>query len=137
MPYGLDVFEGLAKVCKQLKSSIDTEHSQSAADLSAFATLQGDTPVGKLIAALSAKTTKAQIEALATLTQEEVAKHLELGKSLKEHNPKEKAIQLRLRARRIAAVARRDTAARCRTGADCRSVVLGTGTGTGTGAHQR
>lgn len=42
---------------------------------------------------------------MATLTQEEVAQHLELGKSLKEHNPKEKAIQLRLRARRIAAVA--------------------------------
>lgn len=105
VPYGLDVFEGLAKVCKQLKSLIDTEHSLSAADLSAFAPLQGDTPVGKLIATLSAKTTKAQIEALATLTQEEVAQHLELGKSLKENNPKEKAIQLRLRARRIAAVA--------------------------------
>jgi hypothetical protein len=29
VPYGLDVFEGLAKVCKQLKTSIDTEHAQS------------------------------------------------------------------------------------------------------------
>ena len=56
VPYGLDVFERLAKVCKQLKTSIDTEHAQSAADLTAFAPLQGDTLVGKMVASLSAKT---------------------------------------------------------------------------------
>lgn len=105
VPYGLDVFEGLAKVCKQLKVLLDTEHAQSAADLTAFAPLQGDTTVGKLIAALSAKTTIAQIVALATLTPEELAQHAELDKSLKENSPKEKANQLRLRARRIAAIA--------------------------------
>lgn len=105
VPYGLDVFEGLAKVCKQLKTLIETEHAQSAADLTAFVPLQGDTPVGKLIASLSAKTAKAQIDALATLTPEELARHTELDKSLKENNPKEKAAQLRLRARRVAAIA--------------------------------
>jgi recombinational DNA repair ATPase RecF len=105
VPYGLDVFEGLAKICKQLKSLIDTEHAQSAADLTAFAPLQGDTPVGKLIATLSAKTTKAKIEELATVTPEELVQHVYLDKSLKENNPKEKAVQLRLRARRIAAIA--------------------------------
>ncbi|OYY27148.1 MULTISPECIES: AAA family ATPase [unclassified Acidovorax] len=105
VPYGLDVFEGLAKVCKQLKTLIETEHSQSAADLTAFVPLQGDTPVGKLIGSLSARTTKAQIDALATLTPEELAQHAALDKSLKENNPKEKATQLRLRARRVAAIA--------------------------------
>ncbi len=105
VPYGLDVFEGLAKVCKQLKASIETEHAQSAADLTAFVPLQGDTLVGKLITLLSAKTTKAQIDALATLTPEELVQHVALEKSLKENNPKEKAGQLRLRARRIAAIA--------------------------------
>jgi len=105
VPYGLDVFEGLAKVCKQLKGMLETEHAQSAADLTAFASLHGDTVVGKLIATLSAKTTTVQIESLATLTPEEVAQHADLGKSLKENNPKEKATQLRLRARRIATVA--------------------------------
>ena len=104
VPYGLDVFEGLARVCKQLKALLDTEHAQSAADLTAFAPLQGDTAVGKLIATLSAKTTTAQIAALATLTPEELAQHAELDKSMKENNPKEKANQLRLRARRIAAI---------------------------------
>lgn len=105
VPYGLDVFEGLAKVCRQLKTLTETEYAQSAADLSAFAPLQGDTAVGKLIANLSAKTTAAQIDALATLTHEELARHVDLGKSLKENNPKEKASQLRLRARRITAIA--------------------------------
>ena len=105
VPYGLDVFEGLAKVCKQLKTSIETEYAQSAADLTAFVPLQGDTLVGKLISALSAKTTQAQIDALAKLSQEELAQHAALDKSLKENNPKEKAVQLRLRARRVAAIA--------------------------------
>ncbi len=110
VPYGLDVFEGLAKVCRQLKVMIETEHTQSAADLGAFAPLQGDTAVGKLIVSLSAKTTTAQIETLATLSPEELAKHADLGKSLKENNPKEMASQLRLRARRIAAIAANATA---------------------------
>lgn len=105
VPYGLDVFEALAKVCKQLKIAIDAEHTQSAVDLSAFVPLQGDTPVGKLIASLSAKTTQAQIDALATLTPEELAQHVALDKSLKENNPKEMAAQLRLKARRVAAIA--------------------------------
>jgi len=105
VPYGLDVFEGLAKVCKQLKTAIEAEYAQSAADLSAFAPLQGDTPVGKLVASLSVKTTLAQIEALATVTPEELTQHASLDKSLKENNPKEKATQLRLRARRITAIA--------------------------------
>ncbi len=105
VPYGLDVFERLAKVCQQLKTLIETEHAQSAADLSAFVPLQGDTAVGKLISALSSKTTVAQVEALAVLTQEDIAKHDELSKNLKENNAKEKANQLRLRARRIATIA--------------------------------
>jgi energy-coupling factor transporter ATP-binding protein EcfA2 len=105
VPYGLDVFEGLAKVCQQLKTLIEAEHAQTAVDLTAFALLQGDTAVGKLISTLSAKTTTTQIDALATLSPEEMAKHIELDKSLKENNPKERANQLRLRARRIAAIA--------------------------------
>lgn len=104
VPYGLDVFEGLARACKQLKTMIETEHGQFTVDLSAFAPLQGDTTVGKLIKTLS-KTTIAQIDALATLSSEELAQHVELDKSLKENNPKEKANQLRLRARRIATIA--------------------------------
>lgn len=110
VPYGLDVFERLAKVCQQLKSHLQTEYTQSSADLTAFAPLQGDTAVGKLIATLSAKTTVSQIDALATLSPEEVEKHVDVGKSLKENNPKEKASQLRLRARRINSIVANATA---------------------------
>lgn len=105
VPYGLDVFEGLARVCKQLKVLIDAENVQFAPDLAAFVPLHGDTPVGKLIASISAKTADAQIDALAVLTEDELAQHATLDKSLKESSPKEKANQLRLRARRIAAIA--------------------------------
>lgn len=105
VPYGLDVFEGLAKVCKQLKTLVETEHAQSAVDLTAFVPLQGDTLVGKLIASLTAKTTTAHVDALATLTPEDLARHVAFDKSLKENNPKEKATQLRLRARRVEAIA--------------------------------
>ncbi|XVJ96778.1 AAA family ATPase (plasmid) [Burkholderia vietnamiensis] len=105
VPYGLDVFEGLAKVCKQLKAMIESEHAQSSVDLAAFAHLRGETPVGKLIAGLSAKTTIAQIDALGILTPSELAEHGALDKGLKENNPKEKGNQLRLRARRVATIA--------------------------------
>lgn len=109
VPYGLDVFEGLAKVCKQLKGMIETENAQFAVDLTTFVPLHGDTAVGKMMASLSAKTKTALIEALAILMPEELAQHAELDKGLKENNPKEKATQLRLRARRIAAIAMNTT----------------------------
>lgn len=106
VPYGLEVFEALAKVCQQLKTSVEVEQKQSAVDLTAFAHLQGETAVGKLIATLSAKTSTAQVEALATLKPEELEQRDTLEKSLKENNPNEKAGLLRLRARRVAAIAK-------------------------------
>ncbi|WP_198527072.1 hypothetical protein [Sphingomonas sp. Ant20] len=43
VPYGLEVFETLAKVCQQLKNSVEQEHKQSAVDLAVFAPLHGET----------------------------------------------------------------------------------------------
>ncbi|MGV4181083.1 AAA family ATPase [Citrobacter braakii] len=105
VPYGLGVFEALAKVCKQLRTSIEAEQVQSAVDLTTFAHLHGETTVGKLISALNAKSSIAQIEALATLKPEELTLRETLENSLKENNPKEKAGLLRLRARRVTALA--------------------------------
>lgn len=105
IPYGLDIFEGLASLCRKLKTKIDTEITQQPINLGAFAHLNGDTQVGKLIATLSAKTSNGQIEALATITTEEIAQHTELNKSLRENNPKDMAKQLRLRASRIKTIA--------------------------------
>lgn len=109
VPYGLDVFEGLAKVCRQLKTAVSTEYKQYAVDLTAFAPLQGATSVGKLIESLSANTTQAQIDALAAIAPEELAHHASLDKSLRENNPQEKATQLRSRARRFTTIAKNAT----------------------------
>jgi len=106
VPYGLEVFESLAKLCQQFKTNIEAEQRQSAVDLTVFAHLQGQTAVGKLMAALSAKTTSAQIDALAVLKPEEIETRDTLKKSLSENNPKEKAGLLRLRARRIALISK-------------------------------
>ncbi len=110
VPYGLDILEGLAQVCKQLDALIRTEYAQNAPDTTAFADLGNDvTAVGKLIVSLSAKTKPAQVEALATISVEESTRRDDLEKSLKADNPKEKAAQLRLRAARIAKIAKRAT----------------------------
>ncbi len=105
VPYGLDIFEGLANVCRQLKVSIEEELTQYGVDFTVFNSLQGKTAVGKLIDTLSEETPVAQIEKLATLTDQEVGKHAELKKVLMENDPKEKAKLLHTRARRIAIIA--------------------------------
>ena len=109
VPYGLDILEGLAGACKKLKAKIEIEQAQSIAGTTFFADLAGNTSVGRLISSLSHKTTLEDVAALATVTPEEMARHDELGKSLNEGNPKEKAKQLRLRASRIARLAQSDT----------------------------
>jgi energy-coupling factor transporter ATP-binding protein EcfA2 len=110
VPYGLDILEGLGHVCKQLDGLVKTEHSQNAPDTTAFADLGNDgTAVGKLIAGLSAKTKREQVETLATVSVEEIARREDLDKSLKADNPKEKAVQLRLRAARIAKITKNAT----------------------------
>lgn len=106
VPYGLHVFDGLAKACQSLKALIDDEYAQSETDLTPFLHLKGDTAVGQLISNLSAKTPTAEIDTLANLKSEDVDRYAELESSLKENNPKEKAIQLRLRASRFSTIAK-------------------------------
>ena len=107
IPYGLDILEDLAQVCRQLNQRLESEQLQCAVDLTSFADLQGPTAVGMLIESLSSKTTPQQVEALAKMTPKEVSRHKELSKSLKEDDPNQKAQQLRLKAKRIDRVAQR------------------------------
>jgi len=101
VPYGLDILTKLTEVCKQLKARLDTENGQFTVDTGAFATLQGPTAVGQLIAKLSHSTKPEVVEQLATLTPNETARLDELGRSLKESDPKAKAKQLNRLASRI------------------------------------
>ncbi len=105
IPFGLEVFDGLAQLCKRLKQRIESEINASSPDLSAFSPLYGETAVGRLIQSLSAETPKDSIQALATLTTEELAEHSTLMISLNEKEPKEKASHLRNLARRLDAIA--------------------------------
>ena len=101
VPYGLDILEGLADACKKLKRLIEIELAQSVPDRTTFADLAGDTSVGRLISGLSHRTKMEQVEALATLTLEELDSHDSLDKNLKEPSPEEKAIQFRLCSSRV------------------------------------
>lgn len=108
VPYGLDILEGLALVCKHIEALIKTEYSQNTPDTAAFADLGNDvTAVGKLLVSLSAKTKPQQVEALATISVEERTRRDDLERNLIADNPKEKAAQFRLRAARIARIAKR------------------------------
>src|SRR3984885_3013835 len=104
VPYGLDVFDGLAHACADLKVKAEAELAQNTVDMTLFSPLTGATQVGQLIATLSAATKPADVEALAILTADEIARHAAINQSLKENNPKDKAIQLQLREQRIAAL---------------------------------
>lgn len=107
VPYGFDILEGLASVCKQFDSRIKAEQAQCAVDKTVFAELATtQTSVGKLVAGMNAKTNVTDVERLAALSPAEIARRDELEKSLKADNPKEKATQLRLRAARIAQLAK-------------------------------
>lgn len=106
VPYGLDILEELAKLCKQFDGRIKAEKAQCMVDTTVFNELAATpTEVGKLLTGLSAKTAPTDVERLAALTTNEIDRRDELEKSLKADNPKEKAIQKRLLADRITKLA--------------------------------
>lgn len=109
VPYGLDILEELAKAFRRLKESIDTEHRNTTPDLTPFDDLKGETAVGRLIGALSAKSNPADVVTLATVSEIEIARRDEIDRSLKESNPKARAAQLTLCAKRMARIAKSAT----------------------------
>jgi len=107
-PYGLDILEGLAKVCAQLRERVSKEQSDARPDLGAFQGLaQTRTEAGALLAKLSASTKPADVERLGTLSGDEREKLATLAKTLAEADPKKKAADLRLKAARAAALSSR------------------------------
>jgi hypothetical protein len=111
-PYGLDILEGLVKACTAVKAMGSKELAANRPNLEPFATLaRTPTKVGRLLFGLSASTKAENIEELATLTGEELAKLATLNKALAEVDPKQKAQALRLRASRFTGLATRIDAA--------------------------
>jgi energy-coupling factor transporter ATP-binding protein EcfA2 len=106
VPYGLDIFDGLANLCNDLKTRTAAERAQNAVDLTVLSPLLGTTRVGTLVSNLSHDTQVSDVEALCTLRAEELTQHAAIASSLKESDPKEKAASLRLKERRFSALAK-------------------------------
>ncbi|WP_416761171.1 AAA family ATPase [Roseateles sp. So40a] len=113
IPYGLDILEGLAKVCAHLKARIEHELVAAQPNLEPFARLaQSPTAAGLLAKGLSAKTLPEDIEKLGTLKAGELERLESLVRTLAEADPKRRAAELRLRASRVETlVGRIDTSA--------------------------
>lgn len=108
VPYGLDILEGLAKVCAWLKERVQQEQRAVKPNVEPFAKLAlSPTQAGLLAKGLSAKTRKEDIERLTTLSYEELAQLDSLVKTLGEADPKRRAADLRLKAGRVDALVQR------------------------------
>lgn len=112
LPSGLDVVENLAQVVMpRLLEKLNADILATDTSKAALAHLAGATKVGKLVDALSEKTPLAQIESLAAMDEDDVARMETLRKTLAEADPKAKAVQCRLAASRIAGLKKRIDAA--------------------------
>ena len=111
-PYGLDILEGLVKVCGSVKTMAMRELTANRPNVEPFAVLsKTTTKVGTLLLGLSAKTKVADVDALATLTDADLTRLETLNKTLAEADPKQKAQVLRLRSTRFTGLANRMDAA--------------------------
>lgn len=107
-PYGLDILTGLAEVCIALKERAAKEQQACQPNLMPFQRLaQSATEAGRLVAGLSAKTGKQDVDRLADMTQDEEERTDLLAKTLAEADPKKRAAELRARALRIESLANR------------------------------
>jgi energy-coupling factor transporter ATP-binding protein EcfA2 len=112
VPYGLDILEGLVKACKAVKAMATKEMAANRPNLEPFAVLSRTmTPVGRKLSTLSHLTKAKEIEDLAAIDDEDLAKLTTLNKALAEQDPKQKALALRNRASRFTGLANRIDAA--------------------------
>lgn len=104
IPYGLDVFPKLAQVFTKLKAALEAEVAKLNFRDSAVDQLAGTHKVGALIAALSAKTTQAAVDALATLSEPEQKRLADIEKiraEMRANDPRKQAEVLRRLKRRV------------------------------------
>ncbi|MFZ4287995.1 AAA family ATPase [Variovorax sp. HJSM1_2] len=107
-PYGLDILASLAQICIALKERAAKEQQANQPNLLPFQRLaQSPTEAGRLVAGLSAKTSKQDINRLADMSQAEAERSELLAKTLAEADPKKRATELRARASRVEGLANR------------------------------
>lgn len=101
IPYGMDVLRELAACQQAAQKMLEAELQGAKFDKKKLAPLEGDTVVGKLIATLKPTTNAEQVEALATLSDDESEELKLLVKQLREDDPAKQAIALRRLAARL------------------------------------
>lgn len=112
VPYGLDILEGLAKICTWLKERIQQEQRTAKPNVEPFVRLAlSPTKAGLFAKGLSGKTRKEDIESLATLLDQDLAQLESLTKTLGEADPQRRAAELRVKATRVEALVQRLDAA--------------------------
>ncbi len=112
LPYGLDVVENLAnKVLPELGKRLSEEIAGVQIDVEPFASLRGETAVGRLVTGLSAKTDPDDVRRIAQMTPEETSFLAELQKALAETDPRSKAKAIALSAQRVEELVKRIDAA--------------------------
>ncbi|MEX2389188.1 MAG: AAA family ATPase [Phycisphaeraceae bacterium] len=100
MPFGLDLFDKLVKLCERIGSRLDRDQGQLLAATADLSMLEGDHEVGRLIAALTADSKPEAIERLATWTAEDQQNLKTLEKRIAELQAADPAGQARtLRAK--------------------------------------
>ena len=106
LPYGLDIVENLARgVIPELTKRLSAEISSIDTSVMAFNHLLGETEVGTLISKLNARTKVKTLQALGTLSEEEIARIAELNKALAEADPMAKAGELKRLVSRLKTLA--------------------------------
>ncbi|KOQ70805.1 AAA family ATPase [Stenotrophomonas maltophilia] len=101
-PYGLDILEGLATVCNQLKTRTLAEKAANSPSDAAYASLStGDTAVARTLRGIPSSTTADDIRLLASFDVQKQERLELLTAALAEVDPKKKAVALRQRVSRI------------------------------------
>jgi energy-coupling factor transporter ATP-binding protein EcfA2 len=101
-PYGLDILEGLVGLCGKLRVLATQQKAVNTPTDATYAAIATQlTAVGRALLAIPGATKAASIEALATLSDFELARLELLTRALAETDPKLKAQALRQRAARL------------------------------------
>ncbi|MFQ3247685.1 MAG: hypothetical protein ACI9SP_004344 [Arenicella sp.] len=108
VPYGLDILEGLASVCTNVKQMAVSELNRNKPRIETFASLAASqTKVGKFLSALSAKTKSEELDELCNLSEIEQLRFKSVVDALAETDPKQKAQALKLQSARLTSLLER------------------------------
>lgn len=112
VPYGLDILEGLVNACIKLKARATQEREANIPSDAAYTGLAKEaTAVAKALLGIPARTKPEDIEALASMSDEEQQRLVLLTTALAEVAPKQKALTLRQKATRFSGLKDRITGA--------------------------